>query len=253
MLSKFIIRFDDIAPGMAWSKFSAFDALSTELDIPFLVGVVPHCLDPTLAVEPVRHDFWDVVREWSARGWTIAQHGYTHQYVTRDPGILGIGHQSELAGLSYKQQFAKLDAGKSILVQQGVWQPVFMAPSHSLDEVTLRVLKELKFCSLTDGYGVYPYKMGSLTAVPQLIGVPMHFGFGVYTICLHVNEMSQAQILNTLRFVRAHRRQIISFEEALAISCPIPGVAWAMQFITSAALRKIRDFRFKKTGWIDVA
>lgn len=248
MPSKFIIRFDDIAPGMAWSKFSAFDTLAKELDIPLLVGVVPHNLDPTLAVEPVRHDFWDVVREWSARGWTIAQHGYTHQYVTRDPGILGIGPESELAGLSYRQQFAKLDAGKNILVQQGVWQPVFMAPSHSLDEVTLQVLKELEFCSLTDGYGVYPYKMDSLTAVPQLIEMPMHFGFGVCTICLHVNQMSQAQILKALRFVKAHRRQIISFEEALSISCPIPGVAPAIRFITSAALRKIRDFRFKRTG-----
>jgi len=213
MPSKFIIRFDDIAPGMTWSKFSAVDALSTELDIPLLVGVVPYCLVPTLAVEPVYHDFWDVDREWSARGWTIAQHDYTHQYVTRDPGILGIGHQSELAGLSYKQQFAKLEAGKNILVQQGVWQPVFMAPSHSFDEVTRRVIKELKFCSLSDGYGVYANKMGCLTAVPQLIGVPMHFGFGVYTICLHVNEMSQAQILNALLLVKTHRRQIISFEK----------------------------------------
>ena len=248
MLSKFIIRFDDISPGMAWSKFSAFDALAAELDIPLLVGVVPHCLDPALAVEPVRHDFWDVVRAWSARGWTIAQHGYPHQYVTRNPGILKIGPDSELAGLSYKQQFAKLDTGKNILVQQGVWQPVFMAPSHSLDEVTLQVLKELEFSSLTDGYGIYPYKIDSLTAVPQLIEVPMHFGFGVYTICLHVNQMSQAQILNALRFMRVHKKQIISFEEALAISCPIPGVASIIRFITSVSLPKIRDFRSKKSG-----
>jgi predicted deacetylase len=242
MSSKFIIRFDDITPSMAWSKFSAFDDIAKELDIPFLVGVVPHCLDPNLAVEPVRNDFWDVVREWYARGWAIAQHGYTHQYETQNSGIFSIGHQSELAGLSYKQQFSKLEAGKKILVQEGVWQPVFMAPSHSLDEVTLQVLEELEFRYLTDGYGVYPYKMGSLTAVPQLIESPIHFGFGVYTLCFHVNGMSQAQILKGLHFIREHRMQIISFEESNAISCPIPGVASAIRFITSAALPKIRKF-----------
>ena len=32
MSSKFILRFDDITPNMAWSKFSAFDELANELD-----------------------------------------------------------------------------------------------------------------------------------------------------------------------------------------------------------------------------
>jgi predicted deacetylase len=240
MSSKFIIRFDDIAPCMAWSKFSGFDALARELDIPLLVGVVPHCLDPNLAREPARADFWDVVRGWVNRGWTVAQHGYTHQYVTNVTGILTIKEQqSELAGLSYEEQYAKLKAGKDILVQQRVWQPVFMAPSHSFDHITLQVLSDLDFRYLTDGYGLYPYKMGDLTAVPQLFGKPKHLGFGVYTICLHVNEMTQPEIRNILRFMSTHRKQIISFDNAAAMSSPLPCVAMISRIVTFPALMRI--------------
>ncbi len=246
MTPKFILRFDDISPNMAWSKFSAFDALSREFNIPLLLGVVPKCLDPKLAVEPVRHDFWDVVRDWSARGCTIAQHGYTHQYVTRCRGILGVGNKSELAGLPYEEQLSKLVEGKKILVQQGVWQPVFMAPAHSFDEVTLQVLKELNFLHITDGYGVYPYDIGSLRAVPQLFSAPKHFGFGVYTICLHVNNMTQRQVENTLHFVRQHKDRFISFNDAVNISCPVPGISLAIRVITTCVLRKIRNLRLAK-------
>ena len=243
MSSKFILRFDDITPKMAWSEFSAFDTLASELDIPLLVGIVPHCLDPNLAVEPERTDFWNVVRSWVNRGWTIAQHGYTHQYVNKSSGILGKWNQSELAGLSYEEQYAKLKAGKDILVQQGVWQPVFMAPSHSFDYITLRVLSDLDFCYVTDGYGMYPYKMGALTAVPQLFSTPKHFGFGVYTIYLHINTITPSEIQDMLCFMKTHRQQIISFFDATAISSPLPGIAMIGRFFTTTVLPILRNIR----------
>ena len=240
---KFILRFDDITPGMAWSRFDRFDALSRDLDLPLLVGVVPHCLDETLVVEPVRDAFWATIRGWASRGWTIAQHGFTHQYVTQDPGILRLGSKSELAGLSYEKQFAKLHSGKQIMIEQGVWQPVFMAPSHSFDDMTLRALADLDFKYLTDGCGVYPYKLGDLTAVPQLFASPVHFGFGVYSICLHVNTLNDAQIDKIIAFVQKNRARFISFDEAVSIKTSVPGVALAMRFLTSTPLRAMRRIR----------
>jgi hypothetical protein len=68
MTTRFVIRFDDVTLGMAWSKFAPFDALAQELNIPYLIGVVPDCRDPALSVEPHRADFWDFVRERMARG-----------------------------------------------------------------------------------------------------------------------------------------------------------------------------------------
>jgi predicted deacetylase len=240
---KFILRFDDITPQMAWSRFDRFDELSRELELPLLVGVVPHCLDETLVVEPARDAFWDTVRGWIDRGWCIAQHGFTHQYVTQDPGILRLGRKSELAGLPYEEQFAKLHSGKRILVEQRVWQPVFMAPSHSFDETTLRVLADLDFKYLTDGCGVYPYKLGKLTAVPQLFASPVHFGFGVYSICLHVNTLTEPQIDRVIAFVRKNRTRFISFDDAVNVRNEVPGVALAMRVLTSTPLRAMRRIK----------
>lgn len=245
-MTRFILRFDDITPGMAWSKFSIFDKLSDELDLPLLVGVVPNCLDPKLAVEPPRSDFWEVVRQWSHRGWTIAQHGYTHQYVTQDPGLLVVNKkskQSEFAGLPYQEQFTKLKAGKDILIAQDVWQPVFMAPSHSFDENTLRALTDLEFRYLTDGYGLYPYRMENLIAIPQLFSNPLHFGFGVYTICLHVNSMSDMQISKIVQYVKKNRHRFISFYEAAHLNSSIPSVAAISRFTTSRVLPIVRALR----------
>ncbi len=243
VVPKFILRFDDVTPEMAWSRFDPFDELSMDQDLPLLIGVVPNCLDQTLVVEPARDAFWDTVRGWADRGWSIAQHGYTHQYVTEHPGLLRLGSKSELAGLSYEEQFAKLQAGKTILQEQGVWQPVFMAPSHSFDEATLRALADLDFKYLTDGSGVYPYKFGALTAVPQLFATPLHFGFGVYSICLHVNTLSEPEIDRIVGFVKKNRSRFISFEEAASVKTSVPGVAMAMRFLTSTPLRAMRRLR----------
>lgn len=228
---------------MAWSRFSAIDALARELAIPVLIGVVPDCRDPKLAVEMPEENFWERVRGWRDSGWTIAQHGYTHEYVTADPGLISVNRQSEFAGLSYQEQYAKLRDGKEILQREGVWQPVFMAPSHSFDDNTVRALAALHFDYITDGYGMFPYRIGSLTAVPQLFASAMHFGFGVYTLCLHPNNMTAGQRSDLLAWMRLHRRQIVSIHEAAKVRCALPLVAPLLRTMTSFVIRKIRVSR----------
>jgi predicted deacetylase len=243
MTTRFVIRFDDVTLGMAWSKFAPFDALAQELNIPYLIGVVPDCRDPALSVEPHRADFWDFVRERVARGWTVAQHGHTHHYVTAERGLLGIGKKSEFAGLPFAEQKEKLAAGKDNLVREGVWQPVFMAPSHSFDENTLKALDDLGFESLTDGYGFYPYRIKGLLAVPQLSSKPIGFGFGVETVCLHVNTLSVGQIDRQVATLRARRGSIISFPEALKVVAPVPLIAPVVRVASEVALKTFRRVR----------
>ena len=129
------------------------------------------------------------------------------------------------------------------MLEQRVWQPVFMTPSHSFDYITLQVLSALEFRYVTDGYGVFSYKTGVLNAVPQLFATPKHFGFGVYTICLHTNNMTELEIQNMLLFMKTHRKQIISFDKAVAMSCSLPYVATTSRLVTSAALKTIRKVR----------
>jgi predicted deacetylase len=243
MPTRFLIRFDDITPGMAWTKFAPFERVADELDIPFLIGVVPECRDPSLTVEPERADFWHWLRGRAAKGWTIAQHGYTHIYATSESGLLGIGSKSEFAGLPYSEQFQKLAAGKDILVREGLWHGVFMAPSHAFDTNTLKALKALDFKAVTDGYGFYAYDLEGLVALPQLLSKPLGLGFGIETICLHANTMSEAAIERMVDFITLHKSQVIGFGEAIAIAPPSEGLDRLTRFASQWALRVYRLVR----------
>jgi hypothetical protein len=79
--------------------------------------------------------------------------------------------------------------------------------------------------------------------VPQLFATPVHFGFGVYSICLHVNTLSEAEIDGIIGFVKKNRSRFISFAEAASVEAPVPGIAMAMRFLTSTPLRAMRRMR----------
>jgi predicted deacetylase len=228
---------------MAWSKFKPFEAVADALQLPFLLGVVPDCRDASLSVEPECADFWPWLRERAGKGWTIAQHGYTHLYVTKDRGLLGIGRKSELAGLAYAEQFAMLAAGKEILLREGVWHGVFMAPSHSFDANTLKALRALDFSAITDGYGFYAYDLHGLVALPQLLARPIGLGLGVETICLHANTMSEEAIARMVEFIKVNHASIIGFGDAIAIEAPSEIVEWVARVLSQAALRTYRLVR----------
>lgn len=217
-MSLFVLRFDDITPGMDWTKFSILKQTISELKLTAIIGVVPNNCDDKLNVALSNPNFWKEIRSLRKNGWTIAQHGHTHQYVNQDSGLLKINSLSEFAGLSYQEQYSKIKIGKEILEKEEVWQPIFMAPAHSFDHTTLDALHQLDFKHLTDGYGLYPYTIRDTTLLPCLFSTPKHFGFGVYTICIHVNTMSSDQIEKMLEFIKANSARIISFEEAVNYS-----------------------------------
>ncbi|RZI81232.1 MAG: DUF2334 domain-containing protein [Rubrivivax sp.] len=242
-MSRFVIRFDDVCPGMAWTRFQPFlDFFDLHPQVKPLLGVVPENRDRKLDVAPRRADFWDLAREWHARGWTLAQHGTTHEYSQPGGGLLAVGTKSEFTGLTLQAQKDRLARGQAILKDEGVWQPCFMAPSHSFDLNTLRALRELGFEAVTDGYGLYPYEVEGLTLVPQLFSTPIHIGFGVYTVCLHVNSMSDDRIAATLRFMARHTGRLISFDAARHTPAPRL-LGTAARAASSAALRTLRSAR----------
>lgn len=103
---------------------------------------------------------------------------------------------------------------------EGVWTGVFMAPAHSFDSVTLAALEDLQFRALTDGWGVYPYRVGSLSLLPQLLPSTRSAGPGVFTGCFHLGTMSERQFAALLRDIHEAAPRTISFEEALCQSVP---------------------------------
>lgn len=242
MPTKYLIRFDDVCPTMNWTNFLIIKSQLEVLGIKSILGVVPECRDPTLQIEEPRDNFFDMVREWAKYGDTIAQHGTYHVYDTSRAGILAVNARSEFAGHDYATQFERIQHGKNILVTEGVWQPFFMAPGHSFDKTTIDVLNDLNFKVITDGYGFYPYTIGSIAMVPQLTSRPLNFGFGYSTLCLHVNSMSREQVDTFLQFVDAN---LVRFVDVKSVPIHQPDTIFAIicRFVTSVALRLFRYSR----------
>jgi predicted deacetylase len=241
--AKFVIRFDDISPEMSWTKFQVFEDLAKSLGLQYLVGVIPNCQDESLRIERIKFNFWDKIREWKNLGWTIAQHGYSHQYVNHSSGILGISSNSEFSELPLSLQLDTLKKGKIILEEQEIWEPVFMAPSHSFDINTLEALTLLDFKYITDGYGVYPYRMGNLIALPQLFSKPFNFGFGIYTICIHTNTITSKESNRIVKFIETNSSNIISFYSAVELQPKFPSIAALARNTTSLTLRITRNLK----------
>lgn len=248
MSARYIIRFDDIAPGMAWSKFLPLKQFMEHLGIRCLLGVVPACQDYALAIEPARDDFFDLVRAWKQHGDTIVQHGTYHLYETTHGGVLGINSRSEFAGLPYQAQLDKLRFGKDILVGEGVWEPYFMPPSHSFDLNTIKALKALGFIAITDGVGFFPYLMAGMKLVPQLLGRPFAFPFGVITICVHVNAIGDEELERLRQFMASRPERFVSFRDIAAEPVIDTVVNGIMRGITSVMLRCVRTLRKTALG-----
>lgn len=247
MSTRFILRFDDITPGMAWSKFLPVKEKLESIGVKSLLGVVPDCRDSSLTVEQERTDFFDYVRHWVVYGDTIAQHGTFHTYTNENSGILKINNRSEFAGITKSEQLKLLNKGKQILEIEGVWQPYFMAPAHSFDLETVKALSELNFIAITDGYGFFPYKLGNIVMVPQLTSFPFDTGFGYVTICLHINNMLQDEIDKLYAFTEKNQERFVDFSNVASIDPNADNFAHTMlrglTYAVLACKRGIRQMR----------
>ncbi|MCM1537889.1 MAG: DUF2334 domain-containing protein [bacterium] len=214
-MQQLLIRLDDITPDMDWEKFERLEALFEQYGIHPIIGVVPDNRDETLHKQEPAEDFWERIRALADAGWVVAQHGFTHVYVNRNTGLLGINPFSEFAGLPYQEQYEKLKAGQEILRKNGISASMFMAPGHTFDKRTLKALRALGFVSVTDGYDDRPYRRGGLLFFPCTLSeprLPKRFD----TLCLHSNEMGQAQFDALAEFIGRNRKVIGNADEICA-------------------------------------
>lgn len=240
---RFIVRFDDVTSGMAWSRFLPIKKRLEHMNVKAVLGVVPDCQDATLTVEAQRPDFFDVIRQYKAYGDAIAQHGTFHLYDSDHAGLLNVAARSEFAGHPYQLQLARLRQGQEILTNQRVWDPYFMAPSHSLDRNTIRALKDLGFSAVTDGYGFRPYQVDGILFVPQLTELPVHVPFGYQTLCLHVNTMAQAKLDKIMQFIELHRDQFCDFREVATLSSTSSALDAVLRWATEKGLGVVRTWK----------
>ncbi len=207
-MTRYIFRLDDITSTMNWKRFHELQHLFGQYNVPVILGVIPDNKDSTLIVQKPRENFWEEIKALQKQGWIIAQHGYQHVHRTQFGGILNIQSKSEFAGRSYQEQKTDIEAGKRIL-EAKLKQPItwWMAPAHSFDSVTCRILRELRFTHITDGLALFPYTQLGLTWVPSQLWHPQPMPFGVWTVSLHPNTMTETDILDLNRFLTKHAKE----------------------------------------------
>ena len=222
--ANYVFRLDDVASNMNIANFERIMKIMVKYNIKPIIGVIPCNQDPRLAAygkdSRIEKDvFWLMLRKLQKEnGWTIALHGYNHVYCSQNSGILKIHNRSEFAGLSEAEQNKKISEGKRILEAKGLQISAFMAPAHTFDKTTLKVLGRNGINTVTDGHGIYTYQQEGITLVPQIMSRPRVMPFGVYTSCLHFNTMSDRDFIRTENFIVQNRDRIISFDEAVAMT-----------------------------------
>ena len=207
-VSQFLVRFDDICPTMNWALWTEIETVLDESGVKPILAVIPDNKDHGLVVNAPRSSFWDNVRNWKDKGWAVGLHGYQHLYVTTQSGVLRLQDRSEFAGLSYDQQLTKLNRAIEIFRREGIEPDLWVAPSHSFDWTTVRILKELGLHTISDGLSRFPYRdSNGLLWVPQQLWRFRNVPAGVWTVCFHHNDWTNAQLAGfraAIKRLRSH-------------------------------------------------
>lgn len=216
--AQYLLRFDDICPTMNWRVWAEIEAALVDHQAKPILAVVPDNLDPKLRIEPAVEDFWERVRQWQARGWTIALHGFQHKYIARRPGIVTPRKNTEFAGVPAAEQAEKIRRGMAIFQREGIHPRVWIAPSNSFDATTVSLLPQFGIHIICDGFFRFPFVWPSeITWVPQQL-----FGFrpapsGVWTVCYHHNHWAATDLTRFREDLRRFHANIRSLNEVLRV------------------------------------
>lgn len=209
------MRFDDLCSTMNWGVWVEIEKILDAQNIRPILAVVPDNQDERLKVGPSRSDFWERVREWQRKGWSIGWHGYQHLYSSQDGGLIGVHRGSEFAGNSDQEQRRKLRCAAAIFREQGVRPIIWVAPGHSFDWVTVRLLTEHGITAISDGYFLRPVRWGGCVWVPQQLWRFHAMPIGLWTVCYHHNGWRDHDLQRFENDVVRFRERIVSLPEVL--------------------------------------
>lgn len=217
MPAKYVVRFDDICPTMNWDVWNNVEKVLDEYQIKPIVAIVPNNMDPKLSVDPPSQLFWERVIEWDRKGWCIAIHGYDHVYTTEDSGLVGLNSRSEFASLDYKSQFLKIKKGLSIFANYNVKPTAWVAPAHSFDLLTLKILRGFGVNIVSDGYFIKPGIWHGLFWIPQQIWSFRPMPFGVWTVCFHTNSFTAYDLDKFSHDLYSYKKMISSVTDLVKL------------------------------------
>ena len=212
---------------MDHQRWAALEHLLIKSDIKPIVAVVPNNIDPVLVKSNVDPNFWGRVRSWQSMGWHIAMHGYSHEALTTDKGLVPLHNKSEFAGVPDSEQRRRIRLSCELFRNNGVEPKIWVAPFHTFDSATLRALSsETEIRIVSDGIAKWPFSEMGFFWIPQQLWGPKEKASGVWTICLHPNDTPDKLLQSLERLILTNQNAFI----------------WNMDELLSSFRSRRRDF-----------
>lgn len=196
MSARYLLRLDDACDTMDRHKWGLLESVLDRHELRPMVAIIPDNQDPALKFESRDASFWDRVRNWQSKGWTLAMHGHTHvMHATQQPRLLPFYERSEFVGLELAAQKLKIRMAWLRFLGEGVTPQVWVAPAHSFDALTLQALREETSIGIvSDGIAFDAYFEHGFHWIPQQLWGLVPRVAGLWTVCLHPNTMTAAAI-----------------------------------------------------------
>lgn len=243
--ARYLLRLDDLCPTMDHGRWKSFFDLIEKFDLAPILAVVPENRDPDLECAPADPQFWANVRALESKGAAIALHGLHHQPLRSGRSLVPLHQESEFAGACFEEQQQWIRSGLAVLRAKQLKPNLWVAPRHGFDWNTLRALRGEGMQCISDGFARKPFLRGGLTWIPQQLWAPLEKRAGLWTICMHPNTATDAQVEDLQRFLVCHARQFVSVDQAL-ISFPPKPYGWTEAVLQSWTLGKLRISRTAK-------
>ena len=204
MSAKYIIRLDDACHTMNAQKWQRIEDICTEFCIKPIVAVIPFNCDSDLVYQSSDPRFWDKVRNWQNKGWTIAMHGYQHVlHKTKSKLILPFYQCSEFGGLSYDKQAEKIRKSWQIFSAEQVQPTSWIAPAHCFDLMTLQAIHaETDIRIISDGIARQHFYEHNFYWIPQQLWNLTKKRSGIWTVCLHPNTMTEQDFVALIQNIK---------------------------------------------------
>jgi len=243
----YLFRLDDACPWLNLPQWQRLEILFDRFAVKPLVALIPDCQDPDLRTYPVYEHFWFWVRTWEQKGWALGLHGYQHLLAPNRGGLVPLNTYGEFPNLPAEIQHTKIQHAWALIRQHGFEPPWWVAPAHGTDDSTLSALKaQTPIRLISDGLTRTPYRYRDFLWIPQQLWRPRSMPAGLWTLCLHPNEMSSQDFLTLEDFLQNSRPELGSWKvledrfQQNPTNFPSRGVGHQLEHLAYLALRGLR-------------
>ncbi len=217
MGAEYILRLDDACPTMDHEKWQAVESVVLSHGVRPIVAIVPANEDPGLVRAAPDPLFWRRAQAWLRAGWVVALHGYSHMLRKSAKGLVPIQDRSEFVDLPLDEQRRRIREGVKVLEANGLSPEAWVAPAHGFDVTTLQALRaESEIRLISDGFARRAHLREGFVWLPQQFWRPRIMRKGLWTICLHPNQMEQSSVRNLDEFLRVHKTSFPDPRDAAA-------------------------------------